>query len=206
MRCPGCGALTDAGVPCAHCGGPLPPQTPAEAQRAALDALVATVRDDWYNQTLTQVNDSVVRLGVMTGEYHWHQHTDDDEFFFVLEYLGLKVSDEKQEELFSTYDADGSGFIDYEEFKQVWLRVGNTRKELTDRGVAIPKFATKAQLMSAYALYERNKYDDAIVALDRFIQLHPGNKSIAYGYYLKGLCYYEQITDVAREPDLTPTL
>ena len=39
----------------------------------------------WYNQTLCKVNDSVVRLGVVQGEYHWHSHDDDDEFFFVLE-------------------------------------------------------------------------------------------------------------------------
>jgi mannose-6-phosphate isomerase-like protein (cupin superfamily) len=39
----------------------------------------------WYNQTLCQVNDAVVRLGVMQGEYHWHKHDDLDEFFFVLE-------------------------------------------------------------------------------------------------------------------------
>ena len=39
----------------------------------------------WYNQTLCQVNGSVVRLGVIQGEYHWHQHTDDDEFFYVVE-------------------------------------------------------------------------------------------------------------------------
>jgi mannose-6-phosphate isomerase-like protein (cupin superfamily) len=39
----------------------------------------------WYNQTLCQVNDSVVRLGVFEGEYHWHQHEEDDEFFYVLE-------------------------------------------------------------------------------------------------------------------------
>ena len=39
----------------------------------------------WYNQTLCQVNGSVVRLGVVQGEYHWHQHHDDDEFFYVLE-------------------------------------------------------------------------------------------------------------------------
>ena len=49
-----------------------------------VDGLVAEVKDAWYNQTLTQVNDSVVRLGVMTGEYHWHHHDADDEFFFVL--------------------------------------------------------------------------------------------------------------------------
>jgi mannose-6-phosphate isomerase-like protein (cupin superfamily) len=48
-------------------------------------ALVAACEDRWYNQTLCQVNESVVRLGVMQGEYHWHQHAEDDEFFFVLE-------------------------------------------------------------------------------------------------------------------------
>ncbi|HZL84391.1 MAG TPA: cupin domain-containing protein [Candidatus Krumholzibacteria bacterium] len=48
-------------------------------------ALVAACTDKWYNQTLCKVNDSVVRLGVMQGEYHWHKHDNDDEFFFVLE-------------------------------------------------------------------------------------------------------------------------
>ena len=48
-------------------------------------ALVAACTDRWYNQTLCRVNDSVVRLGVMQGEYHWHKHIHLDEFFFVLE-------------------------------------------------------------------------------------------------------------------------
>jgi len=39
----------------------------------------------WFNQTLCQVNGSVVRMAVIEGEYHWHQHTDDDEFFYVVE-------------------------------------------------------------------------------------------------------------------------
>ncbi len=47
--------------------------------------LVRACEDRWYNQTLCQVNDSVVRLGVMQGEYHWHKHENDDEFFFVLD-------------------------------------------------------------------------------------------------------------------------
>ncbi|CAA7623600.1 outer membrane protein assembly factor BamD [Magnetospirillum sp. SS-4] len=72
-----------------------------------------------------------------------------------------------------------------------------------DRQHPYSAWATKAQLMGAYALYERNKYDDAIIALDRFIQLHPGNRDVAYAYYLKGLCYYEQITDVHRDQALT---
>ena len=47
--------------------------------------LIAACKDRWYNQTLCKVNDSVIRLGVMQGEYHWHKHDDDDEFFFVLQ-------------------------------------------------------------------------------------------------------------------------
>jgi mannose-6-phosphate isomerase-like protein (cupin superfamily) len=39
----------------------------------------------WFNQTLTRVNDSVVRLGILEGEYHWHKHDDEDEFFVVLD-------------------------------------------------------------------------------------------------------------------------
>lgn len=47
--------------------------------------LAAACEDDWYNQTLCQVNDCVVRLGVMQGEFHWHKHDEEDEFFFVLQ-------------------------------------------------------------------------------------------------------------------------
>ena len=54
-------------------------------QLVDVPSLVAACSDRWYNQTLCQVNDSVVRLGVMQGEYHWHKHDNDDEFFFVLE-------------------------------------------------------------------------------------------------------------------------
>jgi hypothetical protein len=50
-------------------------------------ALVAACTDRWYNQTLCRVNDSVVRLGVVQGEYHWHKHDDEDEFFYVVEGL-----------------------------------------------------------------------------------------------------------------------
>ena len=48
-------------------------------------ALVRFCKHPWYNQTLCKVNESVVRLGIMQGEYHWHKHDVDDEFFFVLE-------------------------------------------------------------------------------------------------------------------------
>jgi mannose-6-phosphate isomerase-like protein (cupin superfamily) len=48
-------------------------------------ALAQACEFKWYNQTLCQVNESVVRLGVVEGEYHWHKHDADDEFFYVLE-------------------------------------------------------------------------------------------------------------------------
>ena len=54
-------------------------------EKIALDPLVAVVQHPWYNQTLVRVNDSVVRLGVLQGEYHWHKHDTDDEFFYVVD-------------------------------------------------------------------------------------------------------------------------
>jgi mannose-6-phosphate isomerase-like protein (cupin superfamily) len=49
-----------------------------------LPAMVAECTDKWFNQTLTRVNDSVVRVGIIEGEYHWHKHDSEDEFFFVV--------------------------------------------------------------------------------------------------------------------------
>jgi mannose-6-phosphate isomerase-like protein (cupin superfamily) len=56
-----------------------------QLEKVDVPALVSAVTDQWYNQTLCQVNGSVVRLGVMQGEYHWHKHDNDDEFFFCLD-------------------------------------------------------------------------------------------------------------------------
>ena len=56
-----------------------------QLQLVDVPSLVAACSDRWYNQTLCRVNDSVVRLGVLQGEYHWHKHDNDDEFFFVLD-------------------------------------------------------------------------------------------------------------------------
>lgn len=47
--------------------------------------IVRTCTEKWYNQTLTQVNGSVVRIGIIEGEFHWHKHDLDDEFFYVIE-------------------------------------------------------------------------------------------------------------------------
>lgn len=64
-------------------------------------------------------------------------------------------------------------------------------------------WARRAMLMSAYSYYMANHYSDAILATERFIGLHPGNKDVPYAYYLKAVCYYEQITDVGRDQKMT---
>jgi mannose-6-phosphate isomerase-like protein (cupin superfamily) len=54
-------------------------------ERIDVNQMVKDCPFQWFNQTLTRVNDSVVRLGIIQGEYHWHKHDHDDEFFFVLQ-------------------------------------------------------------------------------------------------------------------------
>lgn len=71
---------------------------------------------------------------------------DELEFADVLEYFGMDVSDAKQESIFKKYDKDKSGYIDYKEFRSMWMRLSNVREELTKRGVEIPKYATPWKL------------------------------------------------------------
>ncbi len=72
-----------------------------------------------------------------------------------------------------------------------------------ERDFPYSTFATNAKLMAAYGDYMRNRYTEALGALDRFIQLHPAHRDIAYAYYLRALCYYEQINDVQRDQQTT---
>ena len=68
-------------------------------ERMDIPQMVADCKDKWFNQTLTQVNDSVVRLGIVEGEYYWHKHDNDDEFFFVLQGQWLIDLDDQTIEL-----------------------------------------------------------------------------------------------------------
>jgi outer membrane protein assembly factor BamD len=65
------------------------------------------------------------------------------------------------------------------------------------------EWARRAILMQAFAHYEGNNYEDAVADADRFISLYPGNPSAPYAYYLKAVCYFEQITDVGRDQAAT---
>lgn len=71
-----------------------------------IPALVTACTHPWYNQTLCKVNDSVVRLGVVQGEYHWHKHDDDDEFFYVVSGRFLIDLEERTVDL-----GPGQGFV-----------------------------------------------------------------------------------------------
>ena len=75
--------------------------------------------------------------------------------------------------------------------------------EEVERQHPYSQWATQAQLMSGYASYKDDRYDEALLALDRFIELHPGSPDIPYAFYLKALCYYEQISDVRRDQEMT---
>ncbi|MCI5060168.1 MAG: outer membrane protein assembly factor BamD [Alphaproteobacteria bacterium] len=72
-----------------------------------------------------------------------------------------------------------------------------------ERQYPYSKWATKAQLMAAYAAYKSDQYDEAVLAVNRFVELHPGNADIDYAFYLKALAFYEQISDVARDQAMT---
>jgi mannose-6-phosphate isomerase-like protein (cupin superfamily) len=75
-------------------------------QTIDVQALAAAVTHPWWNQTLCRVNDSVVRMGVVQGEYHWHSHAEEDEFFYVVEGRFLIDLQERTVEL-----GPGQGFV-----------------------------------------------------------------------------------------------
>ncbi len=64
-----------------------------------VQALADATQEQWANQTLTRVNDCVVRLGVLEGEFHWHKHDDEDEFFYIVDGLFLIDLEDRTVEL-----------------------------------------------------------------------------------------------------------
>jgi len=70
---------------------------------------------------------------------------------------------------------------------------------LVEQNYPFSTWAPNAQIMAGYAQYLQNHYSEALTALDRYIQLHPASRDIAYAYYLRALCYYEQIVDISRD-------
>ena len=78
-----------------------------------------------------------------------------------------------------------------------------TKFEEVERQHPYSNLAVRAQVMAAWSFYQANDYARAIAALDRFIELYPAESLVEYAYYLKALCYYEQIVDVERDAEMT---
>jgi outer membrane protein assembly factor BamD len=68
-----------------------------------------------------------------------------------------------------------------------------------DQNFPFSTWAASAQLMEAYTQYLQNHYTEALTSLDGYVKLHPASRDVAYAYYLRALCYYEQITDISRD-------
>ena len=75
--------------------------------------------------------------------------------------------------------------------------------QAVEQNYPFASWAVNAQLMEGYAEYKRQHFSDAVAILDHFIQLHPAHRDIAYAYYLRALCYYEEIADIQRDQRTT---
>lgn len=102
---------------------------------------------------------------------------------------------ERSAEEIYTEAADALDEEDYELAAQLFVEV--------ERQHPYSPWAQRAQLMAAFAHYQDLAYDDAIIALDRFIRLHPGSDQASYAYYLRALSFYERISDVERDQSMT---
>lgn len=72
-----------------------------------------------------------------------------------------------------------------------------------DRRFPFSPLAIRAQILTIFSLYRAERYDESLTAIDRFVQLHPGNKDVPYALYLRGLNHYDQISDVGRDQGQT---
>ena len=79
--------------------------------------------------------------------------------------------------------------------KRNYLEAARTFEEI-DKQHPYSKVAKKSKILAAYAYYLNKNYDDSVFAIDRFISLHPADKSMPYALYLKGLCYFEKIENI----------
>ncbi|MDD4556276.1 MAG: outer membrane protein assembly factor BamD [Alphaproteobacteria bacterium] len=95
-------------------------------------------------------------------------------------------------------DAEGLYRTAYKELKKDKFKKSAKTFEQLELEHPYSKWAVKSKLMGAYAHYRAEEYDDALMSLDRFIRFHPGNKDIAYAYYLKAICYYDQIDIIGK--------
>ncbi|MDR1694959.1 MAG: outer membrane protein assembly factor BamD [Lactobacillaceae bacterium] len=101
------------------------------------------------------------------------------------------------------YSAEGLYMRGYKYMERTSYKQAATYFERLEIEHPYSRWAVKAKIMTAYAHYKAKQYDDAVMALDRFIRFHPGNKDVAYAYYLKARCYYDQIGVIEKDQSVT---
>ncbi len=111
-------------------------------------------------------------------------------------------SGDKKEELLDDKPAEELYGVGMEKMGKREFTDAARQFEEVERQHPYSQWATRSQIMAAYAQYQAMDYDDAIATLDGFIQLHPGHSSVAYAHYLRALCFYERIADVRRDQSL----
>ncbi len=123
-------------------------------------------------------------------------------YFMTLLLCGALVACSSATEV--TYESAEEAYLaGYHAFQETDYEAAAKAFDAVEQDFPFSEWADKAQVMMAYSQYKQNEYSDALLTLDRFIQLHPGNKNTPYALYLKGLCYFEQMTDTTREQEMT---
>jgi len=123
--------------------------------------------------------------------------------FLLTVVLGLTACGSSEEDKYVARDVEVIYNLAQENLEKGRYRFAAVAFDEVERQHPYSVWARRAQLMSAYSHYMSGSYDDSILASQRFLQLHPGNRSAPYAYYLIALCHYEQISDVGRDQQKT---
>lgn len=123
--------------------------------------------------------------------------------FLATAVLGLAACSSSDEDRYEARDVDVIYNLAQDNLDRGRYRFAAVAFDEVERQHPYSVWARRAQLMSAYSYYMAGEYDDSVLAAQRFLQLHPGNRSAPYAYYLIALCHYEQISDVGRDQEKT---
>ena len=122
---------------------------------------------------------------------------------FLLLLLLLLAGCASDDQTLSAETPEGLYLLGYKDFKDKNYDKATKKFDQVEQQFPYSRWSERAQIMAAYSQYLQNEYTDALLTLDRFLQLHPGNRNVPYALYLKGLCYFEQMSDPMREQEMT---
>lgn len=113
--------------------------------------------------------------------------------------LAVTACSSKDEDTYIAQDVEVLFNLGVDRLESRRYRVAAALFDEVERQHPYSIWARRSQLMAAYAHYESNEYEDAVLSAERFLTLHPGNASAPYAYYLIAISHYEQITDIGRD-------